>query len=96
METALLMKRARILAQGTSINSFCGRIAASRARSLLAYQVDMSRCSLRGSLRFIPQNEFLEVPTGHGSLDKLSLAFIFSIRIMRALSPLRRHWFIVF
>jgi len=28
--------------------------------------------------------------------DKLSLAFIFYIRIMRALSSLRRHWFIVF
>ena len=53
-------------------NSFCehplrglpaylasGRIAASRARSLLAYLCDMSRRSLRGSLRFIPQNEFL-------------------------------------
>ena len=47
---------------GTSINSFCGRIAASRARSFLAYQFDMSRHSLRGSLRFIPQNEFIEVP----------------------------------
>ena len=45
-----------------SINPFFGRIAASRARSLLAYQSDMSRRSLRGSLRFIPQNEFLEVP----------------------------------
>jgi len=30
-------------------------IAASRARSLLAYLCDMSRRSLRGSLRFIPQ-----------------------------------------
>jgi hypothetical protein len=47
----------------------------------------MSRRSLRGSLRFIPQNEFLEAPTGYGLLDKLSLAFIFSIRIMRGLSP---------
>jgi len=42
------------------INPFFGRIAASRARSILAYQADMSRHSLRGSLRFIPQNEFLE------------------------------------
>ena len=41
----------------TSINPFCGRIAASRARSLLAYLFDMSRCSLRGSLRFIPQSQ---------------------------------------
>jgi hypothetical protein len=40
---------------GTSINSFSRRIAASRARSLLAYLDDMSRRSLRGSLRFIPQ-----------------------------------------
>jgi len=38
-----------------TINSFSGRIAASRAHSLLAYQIDMSRRSLRGSLRFIPQ-----------------------------------------
>jgi hypothetical protein len=94
MDTALLMKRARILSQGTAINSFCGRIAAAHARSLLAYLFDMSRCSLRGSLRFIPQNEFLTVPSGHGL--KLSLAFIFSIRIMRALPLLKRHWFIVF
>ena len=36
---------------GTSINSFCVLIAASHARSLLAYQSDMSRRSLRGSLR---------------------------------------------
>jgi hypothetical protein len=36
---------------GISINSFCGRIAVSRARSLLAYQFDMSRRSLCGSLR---------------------------------------------
>jgi len=43
-----------------SINPFSGRIAASRARSLLAYQPDMSRRLLRGSLRFIPQNKFLE------------------------------------
>ena len=34
-----------------SINPFFGRIVASRARSLLAYQYDMSRRSLRGSLR---------------------------------------------
>ena len=40
---------------GTSKNPFSGRIAVSRARSLLAYQFDMSRCSLRGSLRFIPR-----------------------------------------
>src|SRR5450756_1516844 len=38
-----------------SINSFSGRIAASRARSLLVYLSDMPRHSLRGSLRFIPQ-----------------------------------------
>jgi len=44
----------------SSINPFCGRIAASRARSLLAYLFDMSRRSLRGFLRFIPQNEFPE------------------------------------
>jgi hypothetical protein len=41
--------------EGTSINPFSGRIAVSRARSLLAYPIDMSRHSLRGSLRFIPQ-----------------------------------------
>ena len=75
----------------TSINPFCGQIAASRARSLLACchdtvcaafgagmaasgcsrerllrsnvsqpLSDMSRRSLCGSLRFVPQNEFLE------------------------------------
>jgi len=49
---------------GASINSFSGPIAASCARSLLAYQSDMSRLSLRGSLRFLPQNEFLEAPNG--------------------------------
>jgi hypothetical protein len=48
---------------GTAINPFSGRIAASRARSLLVYQFDMSHRSLRGSLRFIPQNEFLEFPS---------------------------------
>jgi len=42
-------------------NPFCRRIAMSHALSLLAYQFDMSRRSLRGSLRFIPQNEFLKV-----------------------------------
>ncbi len=47
---------------GTSINFFLGRIAASRARSLLVYLSDMSRRSLRGSLRFIPKNKFLEAP----------------------------------
>jgi hypothetical protein len=31
-------------------NLLCGQSAASRARSFLAYQIDMSRCSLRGSL----------------------------------------------
>jgi hypothetical protein len=46
----------------TSINLFFGRIAVSRARSLLAYLCDMSRRSLRGSLRFIPQNRLLEAP----------------------------------
>ncbi len=35
--------------------------AASRARSFVAYQPDRSRHSPRGSLRFVPQNEFLEV-----------------------------------
>jgi hypothetical protein len=35
----------------TFINSFFGRFAVSRARSLLAYRFDMSRRSLRGSLR---------------------------------------------
>jgi len=35
-----------------------GRIAASRARSFLAYLNDMSRQSLRGSLRFIPRTQF--------------------------------------
>ncbi len=45
----------------TSINSFVGRIAASRARSFLVYQFDMPRHSLRGSLRLIPKNKFLEV-----------------------------------
>ena len=47
---------------GASINPFFGQIAASHARSLLAYLFDMFRRSLRGSLHFIPQNEFLEVP----------------------------------
>jgi len=60
----------------TSINSFVGRIATSRARSFLVYQSDMPRHSLRGSLRFIPKwfkqairvadarkNKFLEVFT---------------------------------
>ena len=46
----------------TSINLFVGRIAALRARSFLVYQFDMPRHSLRGSLRFIPKNEFLEIP----------------------------------
>lgn len=45
----------------TPINSFVGRIAVSRARSFLVYQFDMPRHSLRGSLRFIPTNKFLEV-----------------------------------
>lgn len=36
---------------GAFINSFSGRIAVSRAHSLLAYQLDMSRLSLRGSVR---------------------------------------------
>jgi len=62
---------------GAIINSFFERIAALRTRLLLAYQFDMSRCSLmkllairlslqagkslvmRGSLRFISQDEFL-------------------------------------
>jgi hypothetical protein len=43
-----------IVHKGAPINLFSGRIAVSRARSLLAYLVDMSRRSLRGSLRFIP------------------------------------------
>ena len=41
-----------------SIKLLRGRIAASRARSFLAYQDDMSRHSLRGSLRFIPRIQF--------------------------------------
>jgi len=41
----------------TPVNLFCGRIAVSRARSLLAYPFDMSRRSLCGSLRFIPQSQ---------------------------------------
>lgn len=41
----------------TSVNLFCGRIAASRARSLLVYLFDMSRRSLCGFLRFIPQSQ---------------------------------------
>ena len=45
----------------TPINSFIRRIAVSRARSFLVYQCDMPRHSLRGSLRFIPKNEFLGV-----------------------------------
>ncbi len=48
--------------QGTSINSFSGRIAASRARSLLVYLSDMPRRSLRGSLRFIPQKRISRGP----------------------------------
>jgi hypothetical protein len=45
----------------TSINLFSGRIAVSRARSILVYPLDMPRHSLCGSLRFIPQNKFLGV-----------------------------------
>lgn len=45
----------------TSINPFVGRIAALRAHSFLVYQLDMPRHLLRGSLRFIPRNELLEV-----------------------------------
>jgi len=45
----------------TSINLFVWRIAASRARSFLIYQFDMFRHSLRGSLRLIQTNKFLEV-----------------------------------
>ena len=45
----------------TPTNPFCVRIAASRARSFLAYLPDMSRHSLRGSLRLIPQNGFMGV-----------------------------------
>jgi hypothetical protein len=41
--------------KGIPINLFSRRIAASRARSLLAYLSDMSRRSLRGFLRFIPE-----------------------------------------
>ena len=41
----------------TPVNLFCGRIAVLRARSSLAYPSDMSRCSLRGALRSIPQNK---------------------------------------
>jgi hypothetical protein len=41
----------------TFINSFFGRFAVSRARSLLAYRFDMSRRSLRGSLRLIPKKQ---------------------------------------
>ncbi len=44
----------------TLVNSFCGRIAVSCARSLLAYPLDMSRRSLRDSLRFIPQNQIFK------------------------------------
>jgi hypothetical protein len=47
----------------TSINPFVGQVAVSRARSFLVYQCDMPRHSLRGSLRFIPKNKFLEVST---------------------------------
>lgn len=45
----------------TSINSFVGQTAVSRARSILVYLFDMPRLSLRGSLRFVPKNKFLEV-----------------------------------
>jgi hypothetical protein len=45
----------------TSINLFSGRIAVSRARSILVYPFDMPRRSLCGSLRFFPQNKFLGV-----------------------------------
>ena len=41
----------------TPANSFCVRIAASRARSLLIYLRDMSRRSLRGFLHFITQKQ---------------------------------------
>jgi hypothetical protein len=40
---------------GTSKNPFSKGIAVSRTRSFLAYPTDMSRHSLRGSLRFIPK-----------------------------------------
>jgi hypothetical protein len=44
------------------INPLSEQIAVSHVHSFLAYQSDMSRLSLRGFLRLIPQNEFLEVP----------------------------------
>jgi len=37
--------------KNTPVNLLRGSIAASRARSRLAYLYGMSRCSLRGSLR---------------------------------------------
>ena len=43
--------------KGIPINLFSRRIAALRARSLLAYLSDMSRRSLRGFLRFIPEKQ---------------------------------------
>ncbi len=42
------------------VNLFCGRIAVSCVRSLLAYQRGMSRRSLCDSLRFIPQNQIFK------------------------------------
>jgi hypothetical protein len=42
------------------VNSFCGRIASSCARSLLAYPLDMSRRSLCDALHFIPQNQIFK------------------------------------
>jgi hypothetical protein len=47
--------------KGININPFSRRIAASRARSLLAYLSDMSRHSLRGFLRFIPEKRISNV-----------------------------------
>ncbi|MEO7622518.1 MAG: hypothetical protein ABIS30_05575 [Gallionella sp.] len=58
----------------TSINLFVGRTAVSRALSFLAYQFDMSRHSLRGSLRFIPINKFLKVSIAFSRVKEAAAA----------------------
>jgi hypothetical protein len=55
VEVVAVYQRDSSLHEGTSINSFSGRIAVSHARAFLVYRFDMPRHSLRGSLRFIPQ-----------------------------------------
>ena len=60
----------------TSINSFIGRIAASRARSFLVYQPDMPRHSLCGFLRFIPKWVKQAIRVADARKNKFLEAFI--------------------